>query len=115
MEDRTRHVRGEPDLLALEERLANLISDWIAPRLVAEIEVLSWRRAQVLAVQVQPSPSRPHCLERERVRWRVGFTNRRADRELVEELRCFSTRRGVTMSSLRVCPNRVQLYPYWAR
>ncbi len=48
-----------------EERLANLISDRIVPRLVPELEILPWRRSQVLAVQVYPSPSRPHHLKRE--------------------------------------------------
>lgn len=62
VEDRTRHVRGVKDPLELEERIANLISDRIAPRLVPEIEILPWRRTQVLAVQVHPSSSRPHFL-----------------------------------------------------
>jgi predicted HTH transcriptional regulator len=53
------------DPLDLEERLANLISDRIVPRLVPELEILPWRRSQVLAVQVYPSPSRPHHLKRE--------------------------------------------------
>ncbi|MDP2955490.1 MAG: helix-turn-helix domain-containing protein, partial [Longimicrobiales bacterium] len=93
VEDRTRHVRGVPDPLDLEERLANLLSDRIAPRLVPELEILAWRRTHVLAVQVHPSPTRPHYLTREGldggVYVRVGSTNRRADRELVEELRRF--------------------------
>lgn len=91
VEDRTSHVRGVADPLALEERLADLISDHITPRLVPEIEVLPWRRIQVVAVQVHPSPSRPHHLERDGaeagVFVRVGSTTRRADRELIEELR----------------------------
>jgi len=57
------------------------------------IEILPWRRTQVLAVRVYPSPSRPHYLARAGpdggVYVRVGSTNRRADRELVEELRRF--------------------------
>jgi predicted HTH transcriptional regulator len=94
VEDRTRHVRGVTAPLDLEERLANLISDHAAPRLVPEIEILPWRRTQVVAVQVHPSPVRPHYLTREGpesgVYVRVGSTNRRADRELVEELRRFA-------------------------
>lgn len=70
---------------------ANLISDLIIPRLVPEIEILTWRHTQVLAVQVYPSPNRPHYLKREGpeggVYVRVGSTNRRADRELINELR----------------------------
>ena len=94
VEDKSRHVRGVCDPLDLEERLANLISDRIVPRLVPELEILPWRRSQLLAVQVYPSPSRPHYLKREGldggVYVRVGSTNRRADRELVEELRRFA-------------------------
>lgn len=98
VEDRTRHVRGVSDPLDLEERLANLISDRIAPRLVPEIEILPWRRTQILALQVHPSPSRPHYLTREGptagVYVRVGSTNRRADPELIEELRRFARGEG---------------------
>ena len=64
VEDKTRRVRGVGDALALEERLANLISDRIIPQLVPNIEILPWRRTQVLAVQVHPGPSRPHYLAR---------------------------------------------------
>jgi ATP-dependent DNA helicase RecG len=94
VEDGSRHVRGVSEPLDLEERLANLISDLIVPRLVPEIEILPWRRTQVLAVQVHPSPGRPHYLKREGlaggVYVRVGSTNRRADPEMVEELRRFA-------------------------
>lgn len=94
VEDGTGHVRGITEPLELEERLANLINDHIAPRLVPEIEILPWRRTQVLAVQVHPSPTRPHYLKGEGldggVYVRVGSTNRRADRELTEELRRFA-------------------------
>lgn len=98
VEDGSRRVRGVPDALDLEERLANLVSDRISPRIVPEIEILSWRRTQVLALQVHPSPSRPHHLTREGpvagVYVRVGSTNRRADAELIEELRRFARGEG---------------------
>jgi ATP-dependent DNA helicase RecG len=92
VEDRSRHVRGVARPLDLEERLANLISDRIAPRLVPELEILPWRQTHVLAVKVFPSTARPHHLVRkgqqgDRVYVRVGSTNRRADRELIEEMR----------------------------
>jgi predicted HTH transcriptional regulator len=94
VENRTRHIRGISEPLDVEERLANLISDHIVPRLVPEIEILPWRRTQVVAVQVHPSPSRPHHLKREGADRgtyvRVGSTNRRADSELTEELRRFA-------------------------
>ncbi len=94
VEDKTRHVRGVQNPLAMEERLANVISDSVLPRLVPELEILPWRRTHVLAVQVYPSPSRPHYLKRAGldtgVYVRVGSTNRRADRDLIEELRRFA-------------------------
>jgi len=94
VEDGTRHVRGVANPRALEERLASLISDHIEPRLIPDIEVLPWRRGHVVAVQVYPSASRPHHLRREGeakgTYVRVGSTNRRADAELIAELRRFA-------------------------
>src|SRR5262245_32793732 len=54
VEDKTRRVSGITDPLLLEERLANLIADNILPRLVPEIEILPYRRTQVVSVQVYP-------------------------------------------------------------
>jgi predicted HTH transcriptional regulator len=75
----------------VEERVANLISDSIAPRLVPDIEILPWRRTQVLAIEVYPSSTRPHYLKRDGIDSgtyvRVGSTNRRADAEMIQELR----------------------------
>ena len=94
VEDRTRHVRGVTDALALEERVANLISDSITPRLLPDIEVLSFRDTQVLAVEVYPSSNRPHYLASAGpdtgVLVRVGSTNRRADAELIAEFQRYS-------------------------
>ncbi len=90
-------MRGQGDhraVLVTEERLTNLISDRITPRLLPEIEILPWRRTQALAVQVHPSPSRPHYLVREGLTGgayvRVGSTNRRADSEMIEEFRRYA-------------------------
>ncbi|MGH6631014.1 MAG: ATP-binding protein, partial [Burkholderiales bacterium] len=64
------------------------------PRLVPDIEVLPWRRTHVLAARIYPSPSRPHSLKKlrfpEGVFVRVGSTNRKADLELIEEMRRFA-------------------------
>ena len=94
VEDSTRHVRGVRDPLNMEERLASLISDRILPRLVPEMEILPWRKTCVLALRIYPSSSRPHYLKPEGpeggVYVRVGSTNRKADSELVEEMRRFS-------------------------
>ena len=91
VEDRTRNVRGVSDALDVEERIANIVSDSIAPRLLPEIEILPWRRTQVIAIQIHPSAGRPHYLKREGAETgtyvRVGSTNRRADAEMLQELR----------------------------
>lgn len=90
VEDDARHVRGLLDPRDAEERIANLVSDSIAPRVLPEIEVLPWRRTHVLAIQVHPSASRPHHLKRDGAEAgtyvRVGSTNRRADAEMIQEL-----------------------------
>jgi len=91
VEDGSRHVRGVAAPLDAEERLSNLVTDAIIPRLLPEIEILPWRRTHVLAVEVFPSPNRPHHVGGEGpdrgVYVRVGSTNRRADRPLIDELR----------------------------
>ena len=91
VEDRSKNVRGVPDALASEEKLASLISDSIRPRLVPDIEVMAWRNLNVLAVQVHPSNTRPHYMLRlgpeDGVFVRVGSTNRRAEELQIEELK----------------------------
>jgi predicted HTH transcriptional regulator len=94
VEDRTRHVRGVSEPLAMEERLASLIADRIQPRIVPDLEILPWRRSHVLAIRVHPSPIRPHHLAglgpEEGILVRVGSTNRRADAPLIAELRRYA-------------------------
>ena len=52
VEDGSKNVRGVPDVLSSEEKLANLIADSIRPRLIPDIEVVPWLKLNVLAVQV---------------------------------------------------------------
>jgi len=96
VEDKSHNVVGIPDPLDLEERIANLISDGIRPRLAPDIEVLPWRKTQVVAVRIYPSPSRPHYLKASGVDGgvylRVGSSNRRADRAMLDEMRRLSHR-----------------------
>jgi len=90
VDDRNRQVPGVENPLEMEERIANLISDRIAPRLVPDIEILSWRSRSVLGIEVYPSPNRPHRLKPgdhdTNVYVRVGSTNRRADGAIIEEM-----------------------------
>jgi predicted HTH transcriptional regulator len=94
IEDGTKDVKGLPKILAEEERLASLIADSISPKLIPSIEIMSWRKAQILAVEVYPSANRPHSLNRlgpeNGTFVRVGSTNRRADLVLIEEMRRYS-------------------------
>lgn len=91
VEDKTRRVCGVRNALLVEEQLANLISDSIVPKLLPEIELLPWRSRHVVAVQIFPSPVRPHHLRslgpKAGVFVRVGSTNRVADQSLIEEFR----------------------------
>jgi predicted HTH transcriptional regulator len=91
VEDGSRNVRGVPDVLTAEEKLVNLVSDSIRPRLVPNIEVVPWRSLNVLVVQVYPSNTRPHYLHRlgpeNGVYIRVGSTNRKAESLQIEELK----------------------------
>ena len=79
----------------MEERAENLISDSIKPRLLPDIQVLSYRNSQVVAVEVFPSPARRHYLARDGLQRgayvRVGSSNRVADVALVAEMRRFSS------------------------
>jgi ATP-dependent DNA helicase RecG len=90
VEDKTQHVRGVSDPLLLEERLANIISESICPRLVPNIELAPWRETYLVLVQVYPSNSRPHYLKNKGLEKgtyvRVGSTNRLADATLIKEL-----------------------------
>jgi predicted HTH transcriptional regulator len=91
VEDGSKRVRGVPDVLRAEEKLANLVSDSIRPRLIPDIEVVPWRKLNVLTVQVYPSNTRPHYLERlgpeNGVFIRVGSTVRKAAELQIEELK----------------------------
>ena len=95
VEDRSRHIRGVTEPLDLEERAANLISDSIRPRLLPDLEIVSYRNTQLLAIRVYPSPARPHYIARAGLEGgayvRVGSTNRQADAELVAEMQRFAS------------------------
>lgn len=90
VEDRSRAVTGVKAPLDLEERLASLVADSIEPRLLPEIEIVPWRKTQVVVVTVHPSALRPHLLRADGpargTYVRLGSTNRTADAALIAEL-----------------------------
>lgn len=90
VEDETRTVRAIEKPLDVQERLANIISTGISPPLMPAIEVLPWRDKAVIGVEVFPSYSRPHHLTADGAEGgtyiRVGASNRKADKQMREEL-----------------------------
>jgi len=91
VENAAKRVRGLLDPLKEEERLASLISDRIAPRLIPTIDVIAWRSAQLIVVKVLPSSNQLHYLKNRSseagVFVRIGSTNPKADAALMHELR----------------------------
>lgn len=90
IDDGTKHVRGLADPLKEADRLANLVSDNIVPRLVVSIEIVSWRSKHLLIAETYPSSNRPHHFKslgpQDGVFVRIGASNRKADAPLIREL-----------------------------
>ncbi|MBY0461785.1 MAG: putative DNA binding domain-containing protein [Alphaproteobacteria bacterium] len=89
--DKTKHVIGIKDPHLEEERLANLISEHISPRLVPTIEILSWKKTHLILIDVPLSHTRPHYLSKktpdDSTYVRIGSTNRPADNDLIKSLK----------------------------
>ncbi len=94
VDDGNHHVRGIQTPLQLEERISNLISDNIHPKLIPNIEIIPWRNTYLVAIEIYPSSSRPHFLKSvgfsKGVYVRIGSSNRVADSNLIDELRRMS-------------------------
>jgi predicted HTH transcriptional regulator len=94
VEDGTRNVRGVAEPLDLEERITNLIDDSITPRVLPDIELLPFRNTQVVSVQIHPSSTRPHYLNKFGLQGgvyvRAGSTNRQADEAMIAEMQRFA-------------------------
>lgn len=88
--DNNKNTVGVKKPLHEEERLCNLIADSIEPRLVPNVELVDYKKKTLLVAEVFPSSSRPHWMHDEGpldgVYVRLGSTNRKADRALVEEI-----------------------------
>ena len=81
---------GVDDPLLEEERICGLIADSISPRLVPNVELMSYDGYTLLALEVFPSGMRPHYLTKlgleKGVYVRLGSSNRQAGTDLVAEL-----------------------------
>ena len=82
-------IVGVKDVLAEEERLANLIADSIAPAMMPEIEAVTVEEKSLLLVRVAHWPGPFYLKDKgpvDGVYVRLGSTNRKADAAMLEEL-----------------------------
>ena len=88
--DDDKSVPGLSDPLAVEEKLASLISDSITPALLPDIELATYQEKDVLVVRIARSGGPFHLTAdgpENGVFIRVGSTSRRADATAIAELR----------------------------
>lgn len=95
VEDETKKVIGLADALAEEERLASAISDSVAPFMISNIEIQSYRKKELIIINV-PYLLGPFYLKKDGpdqgVYVRVGSTNRIADSGTLDNLRLLAKR-----------------------
>jgi len=91
IEDKTKHIVGIDNPLLVEEQLTNILTNNITPQVLPNIEIISWRDTNIVLVEIFPSASRPHYLDKKGrktdVYIRLGSTNRRADEAIIQELK----------------------------
>lgn len=89
VKDKTKEVVGLEDALKDEEKIANAISDCIAPLLVPTIQLYTYRKRDVLIVTI-PHWFGPYHLKSEGIEngtfVRLGSTNRLADAHTIYEI-----------------------------
>ncbi len=88
IQDKTHHVLGVSSPHEVAESLVNMIHDSIEPRIIPNIEVMSFRNKHLVALEIYPSPNRPHFIraqgKQNSTYIRIGSTTRLADQELVK-------------------------------
>ncbi len=91
VDDKSRQIIGINDPILAEESLANFISDTVEPHIVPNIEIVAWRNTHIIVVDIYPGPARPYYIKSKGVEsstyYRVGSTNRLADREIISMLK----------------------------
>ncbi|MDR1861672.1 MAG: helix-turn-helix domain-containing protein [Candidatus Ancillula sp.] len=92
--DSKREIVGVEDPLEEETKLANIIMHNISPRISPDIEIHTMQGKSVLVMTVYKSNNVPHFIESatitDGVYVRVGSTNRKADRDQIQELQRIS-------------------------
>lgn len=92
IEDKTKYVIGVTNTQELEEKIVNIIDNYICPKIIPAIEVLPYEQQSILAVRIYPnSPVRPYYLKSKGLEKgtyiRIGSSNRLADLQNIEELK----------------------------
>ncbi len=94
--DKNKELIGVADSLQEEERLASVIADSVAPLLVPDIEIHTYRDKEIILIHV-PHAAGPYYHKSEGIDRgtyvRFGSTNRKADSETISALKLFSTNR----------------------
>ncbi|KAF3362451.1 Uncharacterized protein PHSC3_000991 [Chlamydiales bacterium STE3] len=96
VKDKTKEIVGVSSSLQEEERIANVISDSIAPLIIPDIEIHAYRDRELIIIRV-PHAAGPFYLKAEGpkngVYIRFGSTNRIVDDEMLNSLKLFSENR----------------------
>jgi ATP-dependent DNA helicase RecG len=94
IEDKNKKIVGVSDPLAQEERLASVINDSIAPLLMPDIEIQTYRNKELIIINV-PHVTGPCYLKAAGLEKgtyiRLGSTNRVVDDETLKALKNFAT------------------------
>ncbi|CCB86253.1 ATP-binding protein [Parachlamydia acanthamoebae] len=97
VKDKTKEIVGVPNSLHEEERIANAVSDSVAPLIIPDIEIHAYRDRELIIIRV-PHAAGPFYLKSEGskngVYIRFGSTNRIADDEMLNSLKLFSENRA---------------------
>lgn len=92
--DDLRQVVGVTHPLDDEERLCNLISDGISPRLVPNVELITIEGKTVLVVEVFVSGSRPHWLKAEGPEQKLFSDRSHLDEQALQTLKLLTSYQG---------------------
>jgi len=89
VENHPKAIVGLENIQQEEERLANIISDSIAPQLIPDIQIIPWRNTHLIIAEIHFDP-KPYYLKSQGpdngVYIRHGSTNRKATPELIKEI-----------------------------
>lgn len=97
IKDKTKEVIGISDILKEEERIASAVADSIAPLMIPNFQLHTWRNRDVLMISVAYAPA-PYYLKSKDIEHgvyvRLGSTNRTADRATISEIQRLAIHQG---------------------